>query len=396
MNLNQRHIFLNNVAQTSPTPLGLEVVNANGIYLSDAGGKTYIDLISGISVSNLGHCHPKVVEAINAQAKTYMHLMVYGEYVQHPQNEYAKLLTSLLPEKLNCIFYTNSGTEATEGALKLAKRATGRTEIVSFKNSYHGSSHGALSVMGNEEYKNSFRPLLPDVKILEFNNFSQLSSVTNRTACVIIEPIQGEAGIHKANAEYLRSLRKKCDETGTLLIFDEIQTGFGRTGTLFAFENYNITPDVMLIAKGMGGGLPIGGFVASKELMSNFMSNPVLGNISTFGGNAVCVAAAKANLEVIVEDKLYLRAKEIEKIFTEILVHKTIKEVRCVGALCAVEFGDADLNMKIISACIQKGVITDWFLHCATAMRIAPPLIISNKELKAALKLILEAIEESV
>ncbi len=383
---------MHNVAQTSPTPLGLEIVKAEGIHLTDINGKKYVDLISGISVSNLGHCHPKVLAAINEQAKTYMHLMVYGEYVQHPQTQYAKLLTSLLPSSLNCIYYTNSGTEAAEGALKLAKRVTGRSEIICFKNSYHGSTQGALSVMGNEEYKQSFRPLLPDVTQLEFNNFSQLNQITNKTACVIIEPIQGEAGIHKANTEFLKALRKKCDDTCTLLIFDEIQSGFGRTGMLFAFENYNVTPDVLLIAKAMGGGLPIGAFVASEKLMSCLTNNPVLGHITTFGGNAVCVAAAKANLEVIVEEKLYLRADEIEKVLLEVLVHPKIKEVRCAGALCAIEFGDTDLNMKIINTCIEKGVIVDWFLHCSTAMRIAPPLTISNKELRAALQIIIEVL----
>lgn len=394
MNVNHRHIFLHNVAQTSPTPLALEIVKAEGIYMTDANGKQYIDLISGISVSNLGHCHPKVVEAIHKQAQTYMHLMVYGEYVQYPQTQYAKLLTSLLPPQLNCIYFTNSGTEATEGALKLAKRVTGRSEIISFKNSYHGSTHGALSVMGNEEYKNSFRPLLPDVKQLEFNNFSQLEQISSKTACVFIEPIQGEAGIHIANAEYLKALRKKCDDHCVLLIFDEIQSGFGRTGALFAFENYGVVPDVMLIAKGMGGGLPIGAFVASEKLMSCLTNNPVLGHITTFGGNAVCVAAAQATLEVLVDEKLYLRALEIEKVMNEVLVHSKIKEVRCVGALCAIEFEDTELNMKIISKCIEKGVITDWFLHCSTAMRLAPPLIISNKELRFALQQIIASINE--
>lgn len=395
MNINHRHIFLHNVAQTSPTPLALEIVKAEGIHMTDANGKQYIDLISGISVSNLGHCHPKVVEAINKQAQTYMHLMVYGEYVQYPQTQYAKLLTSLLPPQLNCIYFTNSGTEATEGALKLAKRVTGRSEIISFKNSYHGSTHGALSVMGNEEYKNSFRPLLPDVKQLEFNNFSQLEQISSKTACVIIEPIQGEAGVHIANAEYLKALRKKCDDHCVLLIFDEIQSGFGRTGALFAFENYGVIPDVMLIAKGMGGGLPIGAFVASEKLMSCLTNNPVLGHITTFGGNAVCVAAAQATLEVLVDEKLYLRALEIEKVMKEVLVHPKIKEVRCVGALCAIEFEDTELNMKIISKCIEKGVITDWFLHCSTAMRLAPPLIISNKELRFALQQIIASINEA-
>jgi acetylornithine/succinyldiaminopimelate/putrescine aminotransferase len=394
MHHTEREIFLKHVAQTSSSPLALEIVKAEGIHLIDTDGKKYVDLISGISVSNLGHCHPKVVGAIKQQSETYMHLMVYGEYIQHPQTQYAKLLTSLLPPQLNCIYFTNSGTEATEGALKLAKRVTGRSEIICYKNSYHGSSHGALSVMGNEEYKNSFRPLLPGIKQFEFNNFSQLNEITHNTACVIIEPIQGEAGIHIANADYLKALRKKCDETCTLLIFDEIQTGFGRTGLLFAFENYGVTPDILLIAKGMGGGLPVGAFVSSDRIMSCLTNNPVLGHITTFGGNAVCVAAAKASLEVIVEEKLYLRAKEIEKIINEMMVHPLIKEVRCIGAMCALELEDEALNMKVISACLSKGVITDWFLHCSTAMRIAPPLIITNKQLRSALSVIIECLNE--
>lgn len=392
---NHRQIFLHNVAQTSPTPVGLEIMRAEGIYLTDVNGKKYTDLISGISVSSLGHCHPKVVAAIKKQAETYSHLMVYGEFIQYPQTQYAKLLTSLLPPQLNCIYYTNSGTEATEGALKLAKRFTGRTEIISFKNSYHGSTHGALSIMGNEEYKSAFRPLLPDIKQLEFNNFSQLKEISGRTACVIIEPIQGEAGIHKANSEYLSTLRKKCNECGTLLIFDEIQTGFGRTGTLFSFEHYNVIPDIMLTAKAMGGGLPIGSFISSEKIMSSLTNNPVLGHITTFGGNAICVASAQATLETIVNEQLYLRAYEIEKIINEVVVHPKIKEVRCVGAMCAIEFGDAELNMRIIAKCLEKGIITDWFLHCATAMRIAPPLIISNKELRTSLLQIIACINEA-
>lgn len=392
---NHRQIFLHNVAQTSPTPVGLEIMRAEGIYLTDVNGKKYTDLISGISVSSLGHCHPNVVAAIKKQAETYSHLMVYGEFIQYPQTQYAKLLTSLLPPQLNCIYYTNSGTEATEGALKLAKRFTGRAEIISFKNSYHGSTQGALSIMGNEEYKSAFRPLLPDIKQLEFNNFSQLKEISGRTACVIIEPIQGEAGIHKANSEYLKAMRKKCDEYGVLLIFDEIQTGFGRTGTLFAFEHYNVIPDIMLTAKAMGGGLPIGSFISSEKIMSSLTNNPVLGHITTFGGNAICVASAQATLETIVNEQLYLRAYEIEKIINEVVVHPKIKEVRCVGAMCAIEFGDAELNMRVISKCLEKGIVTDWFLHCATAMRLAPPLIISNKELRTSLLQIIACINEA-
>lgn len=394
MHLSEREIFLKHVAQTSPAPPALEIVKAESVFLYDINGKKYTDLISGISVSNIGHCHPKVVEAVNKQTQTYMHLMVYGEYVQHPQTQYAKLITSLLPENLNCVYFTNSGTEACEGALKLAKRATGRSELICFKNSYHGSTHGALSVMGNEAYKNSFRPLLPDVKILEFNNTLQLNQITNKTACVIIEPIQGEAGVVKANADFLTALRKKCDACSTLLIFDEIQTGFGRTGKLFALENTSVIPDILLIAKGMGGGLPIGAFIASQKLMSCLTHNPVLGHITTFGGNAVCVAAALANLEVIINERLFFNAGKIENIIRKTLIHPLIKNIRCEGALCALEFENAELNMRLISKCIERGVITDFFLHCSTAMRICPPLTISENELKDALDIILNVIKE--
>ena len=396
MHYTQREIFLNHIAQTSTAPVALEIIKAEGIYLTDINGKKYVDLISGISVSSLGHCHPKIIEAINRQAQLYSHLMVYGEYIQNPQTQYAKLITSLLPSNLNSVFFTNSGTEATEGALKLAKRVTGRSEIICFKNSYHGSTQGSLSVMGNEEYKNSFRPLLPDIKMLEFNFIKAIDEITSQTACVIIEPIQGEAGVRKADKEFLTTLRKKCDEHCVLLIIDEIQTGFGRTGSLFAFENYNVVPDILLLAKAMGGGLPVGAFIASQKLMSCFCSNPVLGNINTFGGNAICVSAAQASLEIILQDKLFLRAITIEKIIANTLKHSLIKEVRCYGAMCAVEYGDAELNHKIISACLQNGVITDFFLHCSTAMRIAPPLIITDAELLHSLKIILEVCDKLV
>jgi acetylornithine/succinyldiaminopimelate/putrescine aminotransferase len=309
--MNQRELFLRHVAQTSDLPLlgvDVDIETAKGVILTDKNGKKYIDLISGISVSNIGHCHPTVVEAIVAQSQKFMHLMVYGELNQSPQVKYAQQLTSLLPANLDCVYFTTSGSEAAEGALKLAKRATGRTEIVTFENAYHGSSHGALSVMGNEYFKNSFRPLLPGIRILPINNIEALESINNQLAAVIIEPVQGEAGLRKAEGEFLKKLREKCTQTQTLLIFDEIQSGFGRTGSLFAFEQYNVVPDILLIAKGMGGGLPIGAFVASYPLMQLFTNNPVLGHINTFGGNAVCVAAAQATLEVILEEKLASRA----------------------------------------------------------------------------------------
>src|ERR1700757_285162 len=392
MHLAQKQLFLQHVAQTSPAPLALEIISAKGIYLNDVNGKQYIDLISGISVSNIGHCHPEVVEAVKKQAETFMHLMVYGEYVHSPQVALAKALADLLPATLNAVYFVNSGAEATEGALKLAKRFTGRSEIISFKNAYHGSTHGALSVMGSEDFKTSFRPLLPDVKTIEFNNESDLQHITHKTACVIIEPVQGEAGIIAAKQSFLKKLRERCTETETLLIFDEIQTGFGRTGSLFAFEQYQVTPDILLLAKGMGGGMPIGAFISSKQIMDSLTNNPVLGHITTFGGHPVCCAASLANLNVIVKNKLYLRAKEIEIIIKQKLKHPKIKEVRVQGAIAAIDFNDEALNMQIISKCIEAGVITDWFLFNTQSMRIAPPLIISDEELIKACDIILACI----
>lgn len=390
MHLTHRQLFLKHQAQTSLSPLALEIVSANGVKLTDVNGKDYIDLISGISVSNLGHCHPNVVRAIQKQAAQYMHLMVYGEYVQSPQTQLAQALTGLLPQKLNCVYFVNSGAEATEGALKLAKRFTGRREVVSFKNAYHGSTHGALSVMGSEVFKTAYRPLLPDIKTIRFNAIEDLSSITENTACVIIEPIQGEAGIIAAYHTFLMALKERCIETGALLIFDEVQTGFGRTGTMFAFEKYNIVPDILLLAKGMGGGMPIGAFISSAEIMQSLTHEPALGHITTFGGNAVCCAAALANLETIHHEKLYDRAKKIESILKKELNHPLIKEVRASGALAAVDMGNEALNMQLIQKCVEDGIITDWFLFNSHSMRIAPPLIITEEELISACRLIIK------
>ena len=392
MHLSNRQLFLQHVAQTSPLPMGLEIVSAKGVYLKDVNGKEYIDLISGISVSNIGHCHPEVVEAIKKQAETHMHLMVYGEYVQSPQVQLAKALTDLLPKNLNTVYFVNSGSEATEGAMKLAKRFTGRSEIISFKNAYHGSTQGALSIMGNEDFKTSFRPLLPDVKTIEFNKEEDLVHITNKTACVIIEPIQGEAGVMAAKPSFLKKLRERCDETNTLLIFDEVQTGFGRTGTFFAFEQYHIVPDILLLAKGMGGGMPIGAFVSSAKIMNVLTHNPVLGHITTFGGHPVCCAAALANIGVITKNKLYERAKQIETILKEKIKHPKIKQLRVCGALAAIDFGDENFNMQTIQKCLEAGVITDWFLFNTQSMRIAPPLIITNEELIMACDVIVKVI----
>jgi len=385
----QRQLFLKHVAQTSDLPLlgvDVNIIKAKGHTLTDINGKEYVDLISGISVSNVGHCHPEVVEAIQQQSEKFMHLMVYGEFNQGPQVNYATLLASVLPSSLNSIYFTTSGSESVEGALKLAKRATGRTEIISFKNGYHGSTHGALSVMGNEEFKNSFRPLLPEIKQLDFNEAKQLSEITSHTAAVIIEPIQGEAGVRVASAEYINALSKRCKEVGALLIFDEIQTGFGRTGNLFAFEKYKVVPDILCIAKAMGGGLPIGAFIADKALMTHLTHNPILGHINTFGGNAVTVAAAHATLNIILRDKLHLRALEIESIIKQNIKHPLIKELRVIGALGAIDFGNEELNFAICKRLIENGIITDWFLFCSTALRIAPPLTISNAELETICK----------
>lgn len=397
MQISNRQLFLNHVAQVSPKPMALEIVKAQGIYLIDVDGKSYIDFISGISVSNVGHCHPNVVKAIQQQAQSYMHLMVYGEYVQAPQVELAKALTDLLPSHLNSVFYTNSGTEATEGALKLAKRVTGKTEIICFKDSYHGSTHGALSVMGNEEFKQAFRPLLPDVRILNYNSIDDVNTyISSKTAAVILEPVQSETGYTVATNDFLKAIRKKCNEHCALLIFDEIQNGFGRSGTFFAFEQTNVMPDVLLLAKGMGGGLPIGCFISSQKLLNEFTHNPVLGNINTFGGNAVCCAAALACLQTIQSEKLAAEVEAKSQLIRSLLIHPAIKQIKGKGLMLSIDFGDTDLNFKIIDRCIEKGLIVDWFLFNTHSMRIAPPLIITNEEIKQACEIILRSIDEVI
>jgi acetylornithine/succinyldiaminopimelate/putrescine aminotransferase len=394
--ISQRQLFLQHVGQTSDFPLQLKIEHAEGIYMYSPEGKSYIDLISGVSVSNVGHLHPNVVKAVQNQAEKFMHLMVYGEYILSPQIEYAKLLTDLLPENLSSVYFVNSGSEAIEGALKLAKRFTGRTEIVAFKNAYHGSSHGALSVMGNEAFKNAFRPLLPDIRFLDFNDEKSIEQITGKSACVLIEPIQGEGGIRVPENDFLQKLRKKCDETGTLLIFDEIQTGFGRTGSLFALQEFDVVPDILTIAKGMGGGMPIGAFVSSKEIMSAFKTNPILGHITTFGGHPVSCAAAVASLKTIVDEKLCEKVKQKGQLFRDLLTHPEIKEIRGVGLFMAVELKNFDQVKKVIDIAVSKGLVTDWFLFHDSAFRIAPPLIINEKQIKEACNILLEAIDESV
>jgi acetylornithine/N-succinyldiaminopimelate aminotransferase len=395
--LSERDLFFMHLAQTSEAPLALEIERAEGIYLYDKSGKSYIDLISGISVSSIGHRHPRVLEAISNQLDHYMHLMVYGEYIQSPQVLLAQKLTSLLPDELQSCYFVNSGSEAIEGSLKLAKRYTGRSGICSFRNAYHGSSHGSLSVMGNESFKSAFRPLLPDVHFLEINNEVDLERIDKNTACVLIEPIQGEAGIIEASEEFLVSLRKKCVNTGALLIFDEIQTGFGRTGKLFAFEHYGVVPDVLALAKAMGGGMPIGAFISSSAIMNTLSYSPVLGHITTFGGHPVSCAAAIANLEVILEEKLIEDVAEKESLFIRLLgKHKLVKQIRSKGLLIALEMPDFEINKRVIDIAISKGVIVDWFLFNSKSMRISPPLTITLPEIEKACKVILESMDETL
>lgn len=393
--LSNRQLFLLHNAQTTEMPLMLEIVRSSGVYLYDKDNKQYLDLISGIGVNNIGHRHPKVVQAIKDQVDQYLHLMVYGEYVQSPQVQFAKKLSDCLPEQLNSVYLLNSGAEAIEGAMKLAKRVTGRANIMACYNSYHGSSQGALSLMGNEEYKQAFRPLLPGIHFMRFGELDDLHFITSDFAAVFIESVQGEAGVRTASAEYWKALKRKCEETGCLLVLDEIQTGFGRTGKMFAFEHYGITPDVLILAKGMGGGMPIGAFVSSKENMHTLTNNPILGHISTFGGHPVSCAAALATLEVIQEEKLVEQVKRKSELFKRLLVHPKIKEVRGEGLMLAVQLESFELNKKAIDKCIENGVITDWFLHCSDAMRIAAPLTITDDEISLACNIILNAISES-
>lgn len=392
--MNNRQLFLTHVGQTSEAPLCLEIVKAEGSTLYDVNGRSYIDLIGGISVCNVGHRHPKVVEAIKKQADEYLHIMVYGELVQTPQVRYAELLCRHLPPTLNSVFFTASGTEATEGAMKLAKRYTGRTQIISFKNSYHGSTQGALSVMGSEYWQQAFRPLLPDVLQLEYNNFDELDAISHRTACVIAETVQAEAGVNVPNPDWLKALREKCDSTGTLLVLDEIQCGFGRNGSLWAFEQLGIVPDILLLGKALGGGMPLGAFISAKNIMDSFTHNPVLGHISTFGGHPVCCAAGLAAFEVLLEDNLVSQVAAKEKQFLSRLQHPLIRSVNSKGLMIAVAFDSFETNKKVIDALIEKGVFTDWFLFAAHCLRIAPPLTITEEEIRKSCEVLMQVLDQ--
>lgn len=389
-----RHqIFLNHLAQTSPTPPALDIEKAEGIYLFDSNGKKYIDLISGIAVSSLGHGHPEIKKAAKDQIDRHMHLMVYGEYIITPQIELAFKLTSLLPDNLCSVYFTNSGSEATEGAMKLAKRYTGRTNFVSFKNSYHGSTQGALSLCGSEWLKNAFRPLLPGQTILDFNDTTDFNLINENTAAVFVEPIQAEAGIILPENDFLTKLKNRCVETGTLLVFDEIQTGMGRTGKFFAFEHFEVIPDILLLGKALGGGMPLGAFISSKEIMLHLTFNPILGNMTTFGGHPVCCSTSKAAIEVIEREKFHGQALNKEKIFRTQLVHDKIRKIKGKGLFLCIEFDDEKFNQDVINQCYKEGLISDWFLFAPNCFRIAPPLTISENEIIDACKIILSAIE---
>ncbi|MBX7183427.1 MAG: aspartate aminotransferase family protein [Bacteroidia bacterium] len=379
--MNNRELFFKHIGQTSPFPLAIEISKAEGVFIEDTQGKKYIDFISGIAVSNVGHCHPDVIKAITEQANRYMHTMVYGEYIQSPQVQLAHLLSSNLPSNLQSVYFVNSGAEAIDGALKLAKRYTKRTELISFKNSYHGSTHGPLSIMGSETYKNAFRPLLPNTKLIEFNKLNDLEQITHDTACVVVEPIQGEAGVILPENDYLQKLQKKCNQTGALLIVDEIQTGCGRTGSLWAFESYQIIPDILCLAKGLGGGMPIGAFISSNEIMSTLTHHPILGHITTFGGHPVCCAASFASLSYILNENLAEAAKKKGEYFLSKLIHPIFQKRRGKGLMISIPMDNNFVLMKFIQLALERGIIVDWFLFADSALRICPPLIISQIEL---------------
>lgn len=392
--MTQRQLFLNHVGQTSETPLCFEVARAEGVYLIDMNGKKHIDLIGGISVCNVGHGNLAVNEAIKNQVDQYLHVMVYGEVIQSPQVKYATMLASNLPPSLQSIYFTNSGSEATEGAMKLAKRLTGRSKMISFKNSYHGSTQGALSVMGSEYWQQAYRPLLPGIFQFEYESYDAIDAIDHLTACIIMEPIQSEAGVIIPDSHWIKAIRNKCNETGCLLIFDEIQTGFGRTGSIFRFQDIDVIPDILLLGKALGGGMPLGAFVSSKEKMDALTNNPVLGHITTFGGHPVSCAAGLASLEFLTKEFLINDISTKEKLFKSLLVHPSIKTINSIGLLIAIHFENYDLNKKIIDQCILNGVFTDWFLFASNALRIAPPLTISLQEIETACLLILKSIDE--
>lgn len=389
--MNNRELFYELQAQTTDHPMGLEIASAEGIWVTDTDGKQYMDLVSGLAVTNIGHRHPKVIEAIKNQCDLYLHAMPYGEYIQAPQVELALKMRSLLPDSLNTIYYVNSGTEANEAALKLAKRFTSRTKLIGFIGAYHGSTHGSLSLSGNEQKKSAFRPLLPNVYHLRINHFEDLDMIDDDTAGVILETIQADAGVRIPSVEYLRALRDRCTETGALLILDEIQSGMGRTGKLFAFEHYGIVPDILTVAKAFGAGMPIGAFISSAEIMKTLRFNPMLGHITTFGGHPVCCAAALAGLNAMLDERMIEAVESKGALFVKLLSHPAIVEVRRKGLMLAVEFESFDQVHAIYHECLKRGVITFWFLSCNNSFRLAPPLNITEAEIEEACEKINES-----
>ena len=392
--MNNRQLFLQHVAQTSTAPLGIEMVEAAGVTLTDVTGKTYTDFIAGFSVCNIGHSHPEVVKAVQEQAAKYMHLIVYGEFIESPQVQYAALLASHLPQNLDCVYFTSSGAEATEGALKLAKRVTGKTKILACNKAYHGSTQGALSVMGDEYWRNAFRPLLPEVYHFNYNDDALVDAIDNTVACVIVEPVQAESGVTPGRKEWLAQVRKKCDDHCVLLIFDEIQSGFGRTGTLFAFEQMGVVPDVLLVGKALGGGMPLGAFISSHKLMSTLTVAPVLGHITTFGGHPVSCAAGKKAFEILLEQKWIDTVPAKSELLKSLLQHPAIVQMQGIGLWFSLQFSSDALAQKVAHTCVQNGVITDWFLFAPDCIRVAPPLIITEAEIRAACTIILQSIDQ--
>ena len=386
--------FFKYQAQTTPYAAGFEVEKAEGSYIYGKDGRAYLDFVAGVSANTLGHSHPKVVNAIKEQADKYLHVMVYGEYAQEKPVELCKLLAEATPEPLEVTYLVNSGAEAIDGALKLAKRYTGREEIISMKNSYHGNTHGALSVSGNEFHKREFRPLLPMISFIEFNNEEEFSKITEKTACVIAETIQGAAGFLTPSQNYFKNLKKRCEEVGALLILDEIQPGFGRTGKLFSFEHYDMVPDILVMGKGMGGGVPVGAFMSSAEIMKSLQHSPKLGHITTFGGNPLIAAASYATLKEVLDSSLMNEVEEKEKLFRELLVHPKIKKVNGRGLMLAVELESPEYTLDVAKRCMEKGLIVFWQLYRNEFMRISPPLTISKEEIKKGCEIILEALNE--
>ncbi len=392
--ISNRELFLKNTAQTSESPRLIEIEKAEGSYLYGPQGQKYLDLVSGFNVSNIGHRHPKVIEAIQGQIDKYLHVTVYGEFVQAPQVQFATKLLENLPSSFGSVYLTNSGAEAVEGSMKIAKRFTGRRQIIAAKNAYHGSTQGALSLIGGTQYQEAYAPLLPEIDFIEFNNLMDLETITEKTAAVIVEAIQGEAGVRVPMAAYMQALRARCTAVGALLIFDEIQTGFGRTGKLFAFEHFDVVPDILMLAKGIGGGMPLGAFVAPKHIMDVIKANPMLGHITTFGGHPVSCAAALASLDVILEEKLIEDVERKSKLFRQELAHPKIKEIRGLGLMMCLQVENFDQVYSVSKYCADQGVMIDWYLHCETALRVAPPLTISDDEILEACQVIRAAIDK--